>query len=103
MPNKVGMNVFVWNMRYPNATEVEGTNVMWAGSGVGAKVLPGMYKVRFIEDKKIIGEQTFDIKKDPRAEGTDADLKEQFEFHQKVNKKVNEAHLAINKIRKIKG
>ena len=103
VPNKAGMNVFVWNMRYPNATEVEGTNVMWAGSGVGAKVLPGMYKVRFIEDKKIIGEQTFDIKKDPRAEGTDADLKEQFEFHQKVNKKVNEAHLAINKIRKIKG
>jgi hypothetical protein len=27
----------VWNMRYPNATAVDGTNVMWAGSGVGAK------------------------------------------------------------------
>jgi hypothetical protein len=37
------MNSFVWNMRYPNATAVDGTNVMWAGSGVGAKVVPGSY------------------------------------------------------------
>jgi hypothetical protein len=29
--------LLVWNMRYPNATAVDGTNVMWAGSGVGAK------------------------------------------------------------------
>jgi photosystem II stability/assembly factor-like uncharacterized protein len=101
--NKNGMNVFTWNMRYPNATEVEGTNVMWAGSGIGAKVLPGVYKVRLLEDKKQIAEQTFEIKKDPRAEGSDADLKEQFDLHQKINKKVDEAHIAINKTRKIKG
>jgi hypothetical protein len=29
-----------------NATAVDGTNVMWAGSGVGAKVVPGSYIVR---------------------------------------------------------
>jgi hypothetical protein len=50
------MNSFVWNMRYPNATAVDGTNVMWAGSGVGAKVVPGSYIVRLIEDKTIIAE-----------------------------------------------
>jgi hypothetical protein len=32
-----------------NATAVDGTNVMWAGSGVGAKVVPGSYIVRLIE------------------------------------------------------
>jgi hypothetical protein len=32
-----------------NATAVDGTNVMWAGSGVG-KVVPGSYIVR-IEEK----------------------------------------------------
>jgi hypothetical protein len=37
-----------------NATAVDGTNVMWAGSGVGAKVVPGSYIVRLIEDKTII-------------------------------------------------
>jgi photosystem II stability/assembly factor-like uncharacterized protein len=100
--NKSGMNSFVWNMRYPNATEVEGTNIMWAGSGEGAKVLPGMYKVRWIEDKIIVAEQTFEIKKDPTLTVNDADLKEQFDLHQKINKKVDEAHIAINKIRKVR-
>jgi hypothetical protein len=100
--NKPGMNSFVWNMRYPNVTEVEGTNVMWAGSGEGPKVLPGIYKVRWIEDKTIVAEQTFEIKKDPTLTVSDADLKEQFDLHQKINKKVDEAHTAINKIRKVR-
>jgi photosystem II stability/assembly factor-like uncharacterized protein len=100
--NKAGMNSFVWNMRYPNVTEVEGTNVMWAGTGDGPKVLPGNYKVRWIEDKKILTEQSFEIKKNPTLTVNDADLKEQFELHQKINKKVDEAHVAINKIRKVR-
>jgi Sortilin, neurotensin receptor 3, len=99
--NKPGMNSFVWNMRYPNVTEVEGTNVMWAGSGEGPKVLPGIYKVRWMEGKTIVAEQTFEIKKDPTLTVNDSDLKEQFDLHQKINKKVDEAHIAINKIRKV--
>ncbi|MFV8351604.1 glycosyl hydrolase [Flavobacterium sp. XS2P14] len=99
---KAGMNSFVWNMRYPNATAVEGTNVMWAGSGIGAKVVPGSYIVRLIEDKTIIAEAAVEIKLDPRVTASDADLKEQFDLHQKVNKKVNEAHIAINQLRKIR-
>ncbi|WP_248903290.1 glycosyl hydrolase [Flavobacterium sp. K5-23] len=99
---KSGMNSFVWNMRYPNVTAVEGTNVMWAGSGEGAKVVPGTYKIRLIEDKTIIAEHPFEIKKDPRVTVSDADLKEQFDLHQKINKKVDEAHIAINQIRIIR-
>jgi photosystem II stability/assembly factor-like uncharacterized protein len=100
--NKAGMNVFVWNLRYPNVTSVEGTNVMWAGSGEGVKVLPGNYKVRLLEDKESIAEQEFVVKKDPRVTASDADLKEQFDLHQKINKKVDQAHVAINQIRKIR-
>lgn len=99
---KAGMNAFSWNMRYPNVTKVEGTNVMWAGSGAGPKVVPGNYKVRLIEDGKTIAEQPIEIKKDPRLAVSDADLAAQFEFHQKINKKLDEAHIAINKIRKIR-
>jgi hypothetical protein len=99
---KAGMNAFVWNMRYPNVTAVDGTNVMWAGSGEGAKAIPGTYIVRLIEGKTIIAESTVEIKLDPRVSVSDADLKEQFDLHQKVNKKVNEAHIAINQIRKIR-
>lgn len=97
-----GMNTFIWNMRYPNVIAVEGTNIMWAGTGIGAKVLPGNYKVRLIEYDKIIGEQNIEIKKDPRLTVSDADLRAQFDLHQKINKKLNEAHIAINKIRKIR-
>ena len=75
---------------------------MWAGSGVGAKVVPGSYIVRLIEDKTIIAEAAVEIKLDPRVTTSDADLKEQFDLHQKVNKKVDEAHIAINQLRKIR-
>jgi hypothetical protein len=95
-----GMNTFVWNMRYPDATPVDGTNIMWAGSGTGAKVVPGNYKVRLITGSKIIAEEPVEILKDPRLNVTDADLKEQFDLIQKVNSKVTEAHKAINLIRK---
>lgn len=99
---QAGMNSFVWNMRYPNVTDVEGTNVMWAGSGAGAKVVPGTYTVKLLEGKTVIGEAAFEIKLDPRVNTSAADLQEQFDLHQKVNKKVDEAHKAINKLRKIR-
>jgi hypothetical protein len=63
---KAGMNSFVWNMRYPNATAVDGTNVMWAGSGVGAKVVPGSYIVRLIEENHYC-RSAVEIKLDPRV------------------------------------
>jgi len=97
--NKAGMNSFTWNMRYPNVTDVVGTNIMWAGNGEGVKVIPGNYKVRLIADSIVVAEQSFEILKDPRANVSDADLKLQFDLHQKINKKVDEAHIAINQIR----
>jgi hypothetical protein len=75
---------------------------MWAGTGVGAKVVPGSYIVRLIDDKTIIAEAPVEIKLDPRVSVSATDLKEQFDLHQKVNKKVDEAHLAINQLRKIR-
>lgn len=102
IPANAGMNNFIWNFSYPDAVEVEGTNVMWAGSIAGAVATPGMYKVRLIEDKTIVSEQPFEIKKDPRLKVNDEDLKAQFDLVQKVNKKVSECHTTINQIRKIK-
>ncbi len=100
--SKPGMNSFVWNMRYPNAVEVEGTNVMWAGSGIGAKVVPGKYRVRLLADKIVLAEQPFDILKNPQVNVSDADLKAQFDLLQKINSKVSEAHTAVNEIRKVR-
>lgn len=102
IPANAELNTFVWDMRYADATAVEGTNVMWAGDGVGAKAIPGTYKVVLMEDKTILGEQSFEILKDPRKKETDADYKEAFDFIQKVNKSVSEAHKGINQIRKMR-
>jgi hypothetical protein len=99
---KAGMNVFLWNMRYPNATEVDGTNVMWSGSTIGPKVVPGKYKVQMVMGKTLIKEQEFDILQDPRVKVPLADLQEQFELSMKINKKLSDTHKGINQIRKVR-
>ncbi|MFN4147074.1 MAG: VPS10 domain-containing protein [Runella sp.] len=99
---KAGMNVFLWNMRYPNATEVEGTNVMWSGSTIGPKVVPGRYKVQLIVGKTLIKEQEFDILQDPRVKTPLTDLQAQFDLSMKINQKLSETHKGINQLRKVR-
>uniref|UniRef100_UPI00375051BC WD40/YVTN/BNR-like repeat-containing protein n=1 Tax=Emticicia sp. TaxID=1930953 RepID=UPI00375051BC len=99
----VGLNRFVWNMRYADATEIEGEkSPMWAGSLTGPKVVPGNYKVRLIVGKNVVQEETAEIKKDPRNEASDADLKAQFDLLLKIHNKLEENHKAINQMREIK-
>lgn len=102
LATKAGMNAFLWNMRYPNATEVDGINVMWSGSTTGPKAVPGKYKVQLIVGKTLIKEQEFDILKDPRVKTTDAEFKEQFALLMKINNKLSETHKGINQIRKVR-
>lgn len=102
LATNAGMNVFLWNMRYPNATEVEGTNVMWSGSTTGPKAVPGKYKVQLVIGKTIIKEQEFEILKDPRVKTTDAEFKAQFDLLMKINNKLSENHKGVNQIRKVR-
>ncbi len=101
-PAQPGMNVFVWDMRYPDATAVEGNNVMWTGRGTGAKVVPGNYKVRLLLGDSLVSEQPIEIRKDPRLSITAAEYQEQFDLMQKINGKLSETHKAINQIRQIR-
>lgn len=102
MTAQPGMNVFIWDMRYPDATAVEGTNVMWTGRGTGAKVVPGNYKVRLLLGDSLIAEQPIEIRKDPRLAITPAEYQEQFDLMQKINGKLSETHKAINQLRQIR-
>ena len=102
MSAQAGMNAFVWDMRYADATTVEGTNVMWSGRGTGAKVVPGNYKVRLLLGDSLIAEQPIEILKDPRLGTTPADFQAQFDLMQKINHKVSEAHKAINQLRQVR-
>ncbi|MFI5135421.1 MAG: WD40/YVTN/BNR-like repeat-containing protein, partial [Chitinophagales bacterium] len=103
LPVDSGMNTFVWDMRYPDATQVDGTNIMWAGSVVGPRAVPGNYTVKMFLGDSLIGQQTFAIVKDPRVTTSDADFAAQFDLMMKINKKLSETHKAINDINKAIG
>jgi photosystem II stability/assembly factor-like uncharacterized protein len=100
---EVGMNRFVWNMRYADATEIQGERApMWAGSTIGPKVVPGNYKVRLIVGKEIVKEHIAEIKKDPRVDVTPVEYQEQFDLLMKIHKKLDESHKNINQVRQIR-
>ncbi len=98
-----GMNTFLWDMRYPDATDTEGSPaMMWSGQITGPKVAPGKYFVEMLVGKDIIGKQPFEIKKDPRAEVSDAALAENVNFQLKVRDKLSETHKSVNELRQIR-
>ncbi|MDZ7880843.1 MAG: glycosyl hydrolase [Saprospiraceae bacterium] len=98
-----GMNTFLWDMRYPDATDTEGSPaMMWSGSVTGPKVAPGKYNVEMVVGKNVVGKQPFEIKKDPRAEVSDAALAENVNFQLKVRDKLSETHKSINELRQIR-
>nr|MBA2423321.1 glycosyl hydrolase [Chitinophagales bacterium] len=100
LPVDSGMNTFIWDLRYPDAKQVEGTNVMWAGSVIGPQAVPGNYIAKMVIGDSLINEQPFTIVTDPRLNISATDYAAQFELLMKINKKLSETHVAINKINK---
>ena len=96
---KEGGNQFVWNSRYEGAETLDGM-IFWSASFSGAKAVPGEYSVE-LERNGEVQKQEFTILKDPRAEVSVAQMKQQFDFVNTVNKSVDEAHKAIKNIRDI--
>ncbi len=94
---KAGFNRYVWNMRYPNADGFDGL-IMWGGGLNGPKAVPGKYKARLTVNGKT-QETEFEIVKDPRTEGTAADMKAQFDFLIQVRDKLSETNNAVKRIR----
>ncbi len=94
---KKGGNLFVWNMRYPDAKDFEGM-ILWWASLRGPRAVPGKYKVALSVGDETV-EQEFEILKDPRVPTTQAEFEEQFAFTRGILDKVSEAHQAIIDIR----
>ena len=74
--------------------------IFWSASFSGAKAVPGEYSVELVLNGEV-QTQDFTILKDPRAEVSVAQMKQQFDFVNAVNKTVDEAHKAIKNIREI--
>jgi photosystem II stability/assembly factor-like uncharacterized protein len=97
---KQGLNRFVWDTRYPDATGFPGL-VMWAGSVRGPQAPPGHYQVRLTAAGQT-ATQPFAIVRNPNIAATDADLREQFDLARQINAKVSAANSAVVRIRDMK-
>jgi hypothetical protein len=98
--NKAGLNMFAWNLRYPDASVFENM-ILWAGGIAGPIALPGSYAVRM----NVAGRsytQPLVIVKDPRSKASDAELREQFDFLIRIRDKTSEANDAVKTIRNVK-
>jgi photosystem II stability/assembly factor-like uncharacterized protein len=100
IPTDSGMNRFVWDLRYTDATTVPGA-LLWGGTTRGPVIVPGTYSVLLIAGKDTI-RQSFDVKLDPRVETSQEDLQEQLGFLLKIRDKLSSIDETINTIRDIK-
>ncbi len=97
---EAGMNRFVWDLRYPDASRFPGM-IMWAGRTDGPRAVPGSYQVRL----SVSGRdqtQTFELLKDPRVPASQADLQEQFDFLIRIRDRISEANDAVKLIRDVR-
>ncbi|MCI0486341.1 MAG: glycosyl hydrolase [Blastocatellia bacterium] len=95
-----GLNRFVWDFRYPDATVFPGM-ILWAGQTQGPRAAPGAYQVKLTAGDKTMT-QTFEVKMDPRIEASQSDLAKQFDLLVKIRDKVSETHNAIIRIRDVR-
>ena len=99
-----GLNRFVWNLRYPNATGIEGLDpassplTLTPDMLLGPVAVPGTYSVELAVDGQTFG-QEFEIQADPRVSGSQDDLQAQFDLLLKIRDTLSETHAAVNRVR----
>ncbi len=96
-PSAAGMNRFVWNLRYPDATSFPGM-ILWAGTTVGPRVAPGKYQVRLTVDGKS-QTQAFEVMKDPRILTTSEAFGKQVSLAIQVRDKLSETNQGVVRVR----
>jgi photosystem II stability/assembly factor-like uncharacterized protein len=100
LPTDVGLNRFIWDMRYPDAVRFPGM-ILWAGETRGPRIVPGGYQVKLTVDGATMVEN-FEVKRDPRLSATAADYAKQQELALKIRDKVSETHNAVIQIRDVR-
>jgi photosystem II stability/assembly factor-like uncharacterized protein len=99
-PAQAGMNRFVWDLRYPDAT-VFPHMILWAGNTRGPMAIPGNYQVRLTVDGKT-QTQPFTIVKDPRLKTTPEDFARQLSLALQIRDKLSQTNQAVIDIREAK-
>ena len=97
---ELGMNRFVWDMRYPEARGVRGEDKP-DQMPLGPLVPPGEYQVELSVGDQTQS-QTFELLKDPRVTVTQADLEEQAAQSISIRDKLSEANDAVSQVREVR-
>jgi hypothetical protein len=100
VPMEIGLNRFIWDTRYADATRFPGM-ILWSGETRGPKVTPGTYQAKLTVDGQPFT-QMFEVKADPRLTTAPADYARQLELGLKIRDKLNETHNAIIQIRDVR-
>jgi photosystem II stability/assembly factor-like uncharacterized protein len=95
--SEAGLNRFGWDMRYPDAHGIDGGTFLLGGSLRGPEAIPGQYKVKVTAGSQS-ATQTFEIKKDPRSQGTVETYRKQMELLLSARDKLSATSDAINQI-----
>jgi len=98
--NTVGVNRFVWNMRYPSPYAFPGM-ILWSAATQGPAALPGAYHVRLTANG-VTQTRDLEVSKDPRADASLDDLKKQFDLASKITAEMSAADTIVSEIRNIR-
>ena len=100
VPMDVGLNRFVWDLRYQDAVRFPGM-ILWAGEIRGPRITPGKYQLKLTVDGNTLTE-SLEVRPDPRLSIAAADYTKQLEFALKIRDKLSETHDAIVQIREVR-
>ncbi|MBV9404741.1 MAG: hypothetical protein JO211_05320, partial [Acidobacteriaceae bacterium] len=100
VPANQGLNQFVWDMRYPDATSFPGL-IFWAGSVRGPLAVPGTYEVKLTVNGQV-QTQKFEIRADPRLKTTPEQYSAQLELSLQIRDKLTQTNEAVIEIRDVR-
>ena len=99
IPAVAGLNRYVWDMRYPDATKLDAKGDQ--PSTAGPKAVPGTCEVRLaVGDQQFT--ETFQIVQDPRSTASQDDLQAQFDLSMQIRDKLSELNTGLNSLRAIR-
>jgi hypothetical protein len=99
IPAVAGLNRFVWNMRYPDATKLDAKGDQ--PSTAGPQVVPGEYEARLTVGGETHS-QRFNIVMDPRNDARAEDLQAQLDLLLQIRDKLSETNVTLNGLRKVR-
>jgi len=100
VPAQQGMNRFIWDMRYPDAT-VFPNMILWAGNTRGPVAIPGNYQVKLTVDGKTQS-VPFTIVRDPRLKTTPQEYQAQLALALQIRDKLSQTNQTVIDIREAK-